>query len=367
MQKKTVFNPNNKGHVDSTYPLFLGEQLGLYNSIHVVYPELFELYKKQRSFTWTEDEINLEHDRLLMVHESTKQSDIDLMVKNIALLWELDSVASRSIISMFAPFITNSELTALMTETSRMEVIHALTYSEIVRQCVPDPQKAINEVIENDNVLGRSDLIINSFNDLFELGSRYNLGEVPKDKKLRKAILKGLFSLLLLERVQFYGSFASIFSFGESGRFIGISKLVSLVARDEILHATMVIKILQILRKDTEWEEAFLESKPDIEALVEEVIQREFKWGEYIFSEGRTTLGLNAVILKDWTLYCVRDVVLPFGLNVAHTLPTKNPIPWIDNWLDVSSTQVAPQEAEIVSYTVNNVVNDVKDDEIFEI
>lgn len=370
-QKVTVFNPNNTGHVSQQYPLFLGERLGLYDSIHVTYEELEDMYKLQRSLRWTEDEVNLEQSRMdLLPRGSGGKStpeEIDLMVKNLALLWELDSVASRSILPLFAPFITNSELTALMTEWSAMEIIHALTYSEILRQCVPDTRRAINEVIKNEEVLGRSEKIISTFDELAEAGAKYNLGLRKATPALRRTIFKGLTALYILERVQFMSSFASIFGFAETGKCIGIAKLVQLIMRDELAHAKFSSKIIGVLRKNSVWEKDYQKVKPELERLLDEVMQREFHWNKYLFTEGRRLLGLNEVLLNDWVQYCAWELAQDLELEYKYDRIEEIPIRWMDNWLDFDKTQNANQEADNTSYRMNSVRQDVQEDEIFEV
>ena len=43
-----LFNTENTAHKTGDYPLFLGQQMGMYDSINKKYPKLFDLYKKQK-------------------------------------------------------------------------------------------------------------------------------------------------------------------------------------------------------------------------------------------------------------------------------------------------------------------------------
>lgn len=371
MSKATVFNAQNDGYKDQHYPLFLGQRLGLYDSIHVAYPVIDENYKLQRSLRWTEDEVNLEQSRMDLLPAGaggkSKPEEIDLMIKNLALLWELDSVASRSIIALFAPFISNSELTANMTEWTAMEVIHALTYSEILRQCVPDPMRPIEEVVKNDEVLGRSKLIINTFDELAEAGAKYNLGMLHDGPELKASIIRGLVALYILERVQFMSSFATIFAIAETNKCIGIAKLVQLICRDELAHAKFSSTIIGILRKDPEWEKVYQSTLPQLEAMLDEIMEREFRWNKYLFTEGRKLVGLNELLLNEWVQYCAYELARDLDIPFKYDKITAYPIPWMDNWIDFDKTQNANQEADNTSYRMNSVSNDVDDDEIFDI
>lgn len=371
MTKATVFNVDNDGYLDGKYPLFLGQRLGLYDSIHVAYPQIDANYKLQRSLRWTEDEVNLEQSRMDLLPAGaggkSKPEEIDLMIKNLALLWELDSVASRSIIALFAPFISNSELTANMTEWTAMEVIHALTYSEILRQCVPDPMRPIEEVVKNEEVLGRSKLIIQTFDDLAEAGAKYNLGMIKDSPELKAMIIKGMVALYILERVQFMSSFATIFGIAETNKCIGIAKLVQLICRDELAHARFSSTIIEILRKNKEWDAVYEQVKPELVAMLDEIMAREFHWNKYLFSEGRKLVGLNENLLNEWVLYCALDLATDLELEFKYPRIEKIPISWMDNWIDMDKTQNANQEADNTSYRMNSVSNDLDDDEVFDI
>lgn len=46
-----VFNAENTAHKTGDYPLFLGQQMGMYDSINKKYPQLFELYKNKKNKT----------------------------------------------------------------------------------------------------------------------------------------------------------------------------------------------------------------------------------------------------------------------------------------------------------------------------
>lgn len=245
--KRTVYNPNNTGHKTGKNPIFLGMFLGLHDTINIAYPALEELYLLQRSLGWTEDEVNLEQSRLDMMEigkgGKTRPEEVEILTKVVSYLWEADSIASRSVISIFSPFLSNSEATAMFTEQTRFEVIHAKTYSEIVRQCSINVDTLIEETLTDQNILARTDIIVEAFDTLIKKGSLYSLGneflrsngitEFTK-REMMESLLKGLMALYLLERVQFMSSFAVVFGLAEHDKFKGIADLVKLICRDEL-------------------------------------------------------------------------------------------------------------------------------------
>ncbi|GBU09237.1 ribonucleoside-diphosphate reductase subunit beta [Gammaproteobacteria bacterium] len=362
----SIFNQQNQAWKTGHYPLFLGEKLGLYDSINTPYPQLFDLYKLQKSMDWSEDEVNLEQSRMDLLHCS--QNNYDVMLKNLAFQWELDSVASRAIAPLFAPFISNSELWLMFSKQSEIENLHALTYSEIIRQCLADPQAVFKEVMANNAVLARSETVIKAFDELSQAGANYTLNPsyFCTDKglnEIRHVLLKALIALYCLEKIEFLSSFAATFALAEQNIFQGIAKLVQKIAQDEQVHCMMDEAVLEILLKEPVWHECFNFYQAEIQIMIAEIIEQELTWNRYLFSEGRSIVGLNQHLLDEWVFYNAQDVYLFLNLKNPHVLIKNNPLIWMDNWLDLNKTQNANQEADNNNYSLNSVVNDI-DDEI---
>lgn len=73
-------------------------------------------------------------------------------------------------------------------------------------------------------------------------------------------------------------------------------------------------------------------------------------------------IGLNAQILSDYVEYITN--VRMKALNLEEIFPSRqNPLPWMNAWLISDNVQVAPQEAEISSYLVGQIDNEVGEDD----
>jgi ribonucleoside-diphosphate reductase beta chain len=57
-------------------------------------------------------------------------------------------------------------------------------------------------------------------------------------------------------------------------------------------------------------------------------------------------------------LFNARDVALFLDLTSEHKLPKINPMPYMEQWLNMNKTQSAPQEQDQAAYKVGSVVND---------
>src|SRR5690606_21962981 len=91
--------------------------------------------------------------------------------------------------------------------------------------------------------------------------------------------------------------------------------------------------------------------------MYKDAAQEEIEWADYLFKDGEM-IGLNSEILKKYMMYLTNSRMKVIGLKPIFE-STKNPIPWIKNWTDSKSIQVAPQETEISSYIIGSMKNNI--------
>lgn len=359
----TVFNITNNEWIEGQYSLFMGQAPALYDSVNVNHQKLFDLYRQQVSQRWMDNEFNHEQSRIDLL--SCPKSVYETMLLNLSFQWELDSVACRAIAPLFAPFVTNSELWAVLMENSNMEVVHALTYSEIVRQCAIEPKEVFDMVMLNEHTLGRALKVVKIFDDLEKAGAEYKLGLRKNDQDTYNIVFKGIVALYVLERLQFMSSFAATFAVVEQGYFQSIGKAVQKIMLDEIsCHAVTDANILYIELKTERGRKALETCSQELKEFVDEVVEQELKWSNYLFSEGRAIVGLNPTLLNEWVLYNAQVVYSDLGLVNEHLYIESNPLPWMTNWIDIDKHQNAMQEADGNNYALNVVKNDIGDEEL---
>jgi len=346
----SVFNKENKGHITKEYPLFLGEDLGLFDTINVAYPKLEELYQQQVSQIWNEFEIDISQDKMDMLN--VPKETTDLMVKTLSWQHLADSIAAKSVSGVLLPHITNSELEGLVSAWAFFECIHARSYSHIVKQTFRNPNEMLQNTYEELSVLARSETISEAFNELEVL---------PKDASKRDkqaALIKAITALFALEGIAFMSSFAVTFGITETGVFQGIGQIVKLICRDEVLHTRMDYEILSILKKDPEWQSILQEELPNIKEILDSVVNQELLWGSHLFSEGRQVVGLNANLLKDYVLYMSKPLYKFLGVPFDYDNIDKNPLPYMDKYIDSSKMQAAAQEIQLTAYNVGAIEDD---------
>ena len=359
----TVFN-----YVKTDYQkplLLLGQRQGLFDTVNRHYPAIWRLYKAQKSLDWDENEFD--YSSCNADFKSCSRGTYDMMIKTLAWQWEADSVASRAIAPVLAPFITSSELWAAWQRVSDNEVVHAATYSEIVRNSFDDPSVILDEILRVQAAHDRLSCVARAFADGYETSHKYAIGQLPNDQTTYNAVFMTIVGLFCMERIQFLASFAVTFAICDTGLFQPIGKAIQKIAQDELeIHAELDRAVLLNELSTERGQTAFAQCHDAIQALIEEVIDSELRWIDYLFSDGRELVGMNADRLSAWTLYCAKDVYQTLGLaSRKHALPASNPLKFMEKWLNISKTQASPQEQDIAAYKVG-VMRRTDQDVVFD-
>ena len=168
---ESIFNIHKSDYKSTD--LFLGQPGGLLDSINRPYPELFAMYKKMLSLRWDENEFD--YASCNSEFKTCSRGMYDAMIYNLAYQWEADTVASKSIVPILAPFITNSELWGVTLAIGANEYLHGLTYSEIVRNSFDNPDEVFNEILSITESFHRLEKMAQVFGEVYTVSHRYAL------------------------------------------------------------------------------------------------------------------------------------------------------------------------------------------------
>lgn len=352
-----IFNIDKEAEQYSKVPtLFFGEDVGLFDTINKNYPKIWTLYKEMKSLDWDENEFDFSQCNLDF--KNCSKSVYDMMIRTLAWQWEADSIASRSVAPLLAPFITDSSLWAAWQRVSDNEVIHAATYSEIVRMSFDNPEHVLKDILSVKESLVRLDSIKRVFDDVHKASHSYALGHMSKDEAYDYLFMT-LVALFCLERIQFMSSFAITFTICGTGLFQPVGKAVQKIAQDELeVHVELVKEILRIELATSRGKAAYERLKPRIQGLADEIVNSEITWTRYMFSEGRELLGGDSHTIEAWMLFNAKPVYKFLNLESTHKFPTHNPMTHLENWIDISKTQAAPQEQDNNQYKVGVIIRD---------
>ena len=352
-KENKMFNFDRKLGEDSS--IFFGSPKGLHDSVVVKHPYLAHLYDAQIATNWKYNEFSLSKDREQML--TCPKPIKDLMLYNILFQWHLDSVAADQLFPLFSPFLTNSEASRLFCKNDDMEYTHALTYSEIVRQCVSDRDELETFIKDIENVRKRLDPVFDCLKYLKEDGHKYALGHITEDAAY-PALLRGLVCWWCMERIQFAVSFAVTFAIVQQGWFPGIGNYVQKIMLDELnIHAKTIQYVIKHELSTHRGKREWTTLKRECKHIVDTFLEGEYDWAEFLTSQGRGIIGVTKESLCLSAKYEAEEVYQTlFGESLG---VTKSPTPYMEQWLNPDNTQNANQEIENGNYLLNSVVNDV--------
>ncbi|MGF1725466.1 class Ia ribonucleoside-diphosphate reductase subunit beta [Photobacterium nomapromontoriensis] len=356
-------------------PMFFGQSVNVARYDQQKF-EIFEkLIEKQLSFFWRPEEVDVSGDRI--DYNNLPDHERHIFISNLKYQTLLDSIQGRSPNVALLPIVSIPELETWIETWSFSETIHSRSYTHIIRNIVNDPATIFNDIVGNEHIIKRAgdiskyyDALIVATNDYHRLGEGTHTinGEIITVDlhEIKKKLYLCMMSVNALEAIRFYVSFACSFAFAERELMEGNAKIIKLIARDEALHLTGTQHILNLLRNghdDPEMATIAAECKQECFQIFKDAAEQEKEWAEYLFKDG-SMIGLNKNILCQYVEYITNLRMAAVGLEQAYPGATQNPIPWINSWLSSDNVQVAPQEAEISSYLVGQIDNDVSADDL---
>lgn len=354
------FNINNNGNLTGEYPLYFGEDLGIFDSFNIPYPEIREADQNQRALFWTSDEIDFTQDYKDM--QTVTEDEKELMVRALSFQMAADSIASGSIQQLFLPIASNPYLKGLISYHGDAEYVHEDTYGRIIAQCFDDPSEMIERIKKDEDVIRRLGSILYAFKDHMDMV--YNIEDYTLPEK-RKTCLRTLVSLLGLEGIMFLASFASTFALCEStSKFDGIAKAVGLINNDEaISHVDNIVVQLNIIRNKEKWPEW---DNDEIKKILDTFVEQELDWADNLFNDISGVVGFNSTLLKRFVLLLAKNVYDRIGIQFDFEVVEESPFPWLKNYVSPDMLQTANQESQSANYIAKGFVNDVPDDLEFD-
>lgn len=354
---KNIFNTEKTDYIKAgRVSLFLGQEPGLFDTVNKSYPEIWEIYKNMRSLDWDEQEFGFE--TCNSEFRTQPKGVADVMIRTLAWQWEADSVAARTIAPIMAPFISAPELWAAWSRIGENEVLHATTYSEIVRLSFDDPSVVLQEVLRVREAMERISAVAHAMNNAYTVSHQLALGilDVNKKEDFEKAYDAAFMftvALLALERIQFMASFAVTFAIGETGVFMPIAKAVQKICQDEFeVHQNLDKAVLRNELALPVGKAAYQRCLPWMTSLLKQVTDVELWWSLDLLKE-EPLVGLTGKKLCDWVLFSADDVYTFLNIKPEYSAPKKIPLGYMSRWMDISKTQSSPQEQQKSDYKVN--------------
>ena len=337
--------------------LFLQEKTGLIDNIHIRHPNIFDFFKKMKALDWDHNEFSF--DSCIQEFKACSSTVYDAMIKTLAWQWEADSIAARSLIPIVAPFVSSTALWLAWTRVADNEGLHALTYSEIVKGSFENPNDVMAEILAETKALQRLETVATVFEHVYQVSHRVALGVISKESySAYDAIFMFVVTLLALERIQFTSSFAVTFAIADSGMFLPIGKAVQKIASDELsIHVPLGKAIITNELATKQGKASYDRNAMLIRRIVKDITQAELDQVDYILPEGKELIGLNNQSLKDWVLFGTTNVCEFLNIPSEYKLVNKNPLGYMNDWIDINASQGSPQEQQLGNYLLGGLKN----------
>lgn len=373
MNKQTIYDNHL---IDfSNEKIFFGEGKNSQRYDVLKYPFFDKLSDKMMGQDWTHDEIAVTKDQpdFKKMSESMK----DAVTKVLQKLILLDSLQGRGMLQTFGSIITLPEFEACATIWQHFEIDkHSKSYTHILRSLYENPTEIFDSSFDNKKLVEIATKIASYYDECFNAVTEYNYKLIKNEPisesfmhELKKTILKLLVEINILEGVRFYSGFATVWSMHYSQGFMErTGKVLQLICRDENLHLAITQTLLKILRTNESegFIDAYNEIKPYIKEQYIEAINQEFEWIDNIFEKG-SFLGMTPELAKNYLKYVANKRLKAIGENILFEGFNKNPIPWVDSYINNDEVEQLPQESEVINYRMNIVDTDISDNELLKL
>ncbi|MCL1037933.1 ribonucleotide-diphosphate reductase subunit beta [Shewanella corallii] len=357
-------------------PMFFGQPVNVARYDQQKYEVFEKLIEKQLSFFWRPEEVDVSRDKI--DYGKLPEHEQHIFISNLKYQTLLDSIQGRSPNVAFLPLVSLPELETWIETWSFSETIHSRSYTHIIRNIVNDPSKVFDDIVVNEQILKRAEDISAYYDKLIRMTQAYELmgegvhqvgGEEMEisQRALKKQLYLCMMSVNALEAIRFYVSFACSFAFAERKLMEGNAKIIRLIARDEALHLNgtqHILALMQSGKDDPEMAEIAIECYSECYDLFVRAAEQEKEWAKYLFKDG-SMIGLNENILCQYVEYITNERMKAVNLPLPYA-EVSNPLPWMKNWLESDSVQVAPQEVEVSSYLVGQIDSSIDENEFLD-
>lgn len=337
--------------------MFLQGQRGLIDSVHRVHQEVFDTFKLLKRQDWDENEfplIDARNDFLRYPKHG------EMMKNNIGWQWSGDSAAANSLVPMVAPFQPCSDAWLWYVRQADNENLHALSYSECVKISVPDGMREITRIHKDNHTMMRVTHITDVFDKVMKIGAHMQLGNIDyRSEEASDALMLMLCAIFCLERQQFMPSFANTAALFFQSMFVPIGQTVQKIAVDEWgTHIPQIRRIVQHELTIPERRASLKRIEVQVRNLIEEVAHNEVAWNARQFQIGGEQVGMTEQMGADYEYYAATDVANELGIKTNVPVITRNPLPMMDNFLDLNREQKAAMESKGSNYQTVNVKRD---------
>ena len=196
----------------------LRESLDRLHTFPILYPDLWELYKKAQASFWTAEEVDLTDD---LAHWATLSSDEQHFIKHVlAFFAASDAIVNENLARRFCDEVQVAEARSFYAFQMAIENIHSEMYGLLLDTYVRDP-------VEKDRLFSAIETVPAIKRKAAWCMKWIQSGESFGERLVAFACVEGIF---------FSGSFCAIYWLRKRGLMPGLTFSNELISRDEGLH-----------------------------------------------------------------------------------------------------------------------------------
>lgn len=345
--------------------IFLGKYNGFQRYDVYKHPFSKVIERSMRQAFWTPEEISMITDR-----ENFKELPNhiqEILVNNLLFQTFMDSVQNRGLDSCMSELVTSSEWEAVFKSQAYFELIHSLSYSHIIREMFSSNATEIfDRIYDIPQIKHRTDKEIEAYSIIKQvIEGKITLTE----EETKKQIIILLVHIFFLEGLKFYISFMVTYMINSAynDAIPGVTKIIKLINFDEDMHVAVVGGLLNILMKVKEEGFYHLFKDPWFEKtcykIVEEIVEDELKWGDYLLSFGPVP-SLTKDVFKNFMMYYANDRLTRIGLKPLYNIQKTDIVDWFNIYKDINKDNTAQQEATALNYNIGSMNMDYEDKDL---
>jgi len=279
----------------------LTKSLSRFTTFPIMYPDLWNLYKKAISSFWTVEEIDFSAD--MNNWESLKADEQNFIKMVLSFFAASDGIIMENINLNFGSEIQISEARSFYSYQAFNESIHSEAYSLMIDKFIRDP-------VEKNTLLNSIENV-KAVKQKASWAMKWLNSDIP--------FVKRLVAFACVEGVFFSGSFCSIFWLKKRGLMPGLSFSNELISRDEGLHQEFAVTLYSHMVNKL--------SDSEIYEIVSEAVEI-----EKAFITEALPCKLVGMDCKEMSMYIefVADRLMN-QMGVQKLFNTENPFDWMEN------------------------------------
>lgn len=339
--------------------IFFGEYSGFQRYDDPAFPSAVKLEESMRNAFWNPNEISMRDDAVKFHLMPTPVQDAMCSIWFYQTL--MDSAQNRGLEETISLFVTNPEFEALFKTWGYFEMIHSLSYSHIIRGIFMDSTPVFERNFSNMDIINRVKSEIEQYSDIAAYAE--DLAGAEFSEENAKKIIELILTIYALEGIKFYASFLYTYLIHDRYASIpGATRIIKLIAFDELMHTVSSTVLLKELRKDPRFSE-ILEREWFRETAQKhflKVFNDESNFAKYL----RDVLGEFTPIseentnnfLKYWVDKRLNDIDVDGIFGNFEETPI---VRWFNEYGDLNLQNSALQESDSAVYNIGTMVDDM--------